>query len=263
MKNVKYYFGLFILLTVIACAKSPESAMMEMAAQAKAPSTDEPDINGIVERKLIKEGHITFETDDINTARKTIFKTVDQYKANVSSDQESKSLDRKSNTLVIRIPVDDFDNFLTDAIKGVEKLERKSINTKNVTEEFLDVETRLKTKKELETRYLVLLKQAKNVIEIVEIEKQIGLLRTEIESIEGRLNYLQNQVAFATLTTTFYERIPNKTAFGQKFQNSFKNGWDNLIWFFVFLTNIWPFILVVVGLLLGIRWYRNKLKKSH
>jgi hypothetical protein len=102
------------------------------------------------------------------------------------------------------------------------------------------------------------LKKAKNVIEILEIEKQIGQLRSEIESIEGRLKYLQNQVSFSTLTMTFYEDLPNQTEFGQKFKNGFRNGWDNLILFFVVLTNIWPFILIGLGLVVGLRIYRRK-----
>ena len=96
------------------------------------------------------------------------------------------------------------------------------------------------------------------VTEILDIEKQIGQLRSEIESIEGRLKYLQNRVSFSTLTMTFYESIPNETKFGQKFKNGFRNGWDNLIWFFVVLTNIWPFILIGLGLIVGIKIYRKR-----
>jgi len=92
----------------------------------------------------------------------------------------------------------------------------------------------------------------------LEIEKQIGQLRSHIESIEGRLKYLQDRVSFSTLTMTFYETIQNKTEFRQKFKNGFINGWDNLIWFFVVLINIWPFILIGLGLIFGIRLYRKR-----
>jgi hypothetical protein len=86
----------------------------------------------------------------------------------------------------------------------------------------------------------------------------IRQLRSDIESIEGRLKYLQDRVSFSTLTMTFYESIPNETQFGQQFKNGFRNGWDNLIWFFVVLTNIWPFILIGLALLIGLRVYRRK-----
>src|SRR5690606_25782793 len=258
MKHLTKYLGLIILLMIFGCAQNPDSASMEMTDEEIVAPTTEQKTNESVERKLIKEGRVEFETNNLNKTRKTIFEAVNKYKAYVSSDQEFKSPGRKSNTVIIRVPADSFDNLLNDATKGIEKFESKEITVKDVTEEFLDVEARLKTKKELELRYIDLLKQAKNVTEILEIEKQMGELRTEIESIEGRLKYLQNNVSFSTLTMTFYETIPNETEFAQKFKNGFKNGWDNLIWFFVGLTNLWPFILIGLGLIIGISLYRKK-----
>lgn len=246
------------MLTILGCAQNPDNANMEMADEEIVAPTTEQKNNETIERKLIKEGRVEFKTDNLNTTRKTIFEAVNKYKGYVSSDQEFKSPGRKSNTVVIRVPAKTFDNLLSDATKGVEKFESKEINVKDVTEEFLDIQARLKTKKELELRYIDLLKQAKNVTEILEIEKQIGELRSEIESIEGRLKYLQDRVSFSTLTMTFYETVPNETAFEQKFKNGFRNGWDNLIWFFVVLTNIWPFILIGIGLIFGIRLYKKR-----
>jgi hypothetical protein len=258
MKHMTKYLGLIILLAIFGCAQNSDTANIEMAKEEIAAPTTEQKTNETVERKLIKEGRVEFETDNVNTTRKTIFEAVNKYKGYVSSDQEFKSTGRKSNTVIIRVPADKFDNLLSDATIGVEKFDSKEINVKDVTEEFLDIQARLKTKKELELRYIDLLKQAKNVIEILEIEKQIGQLRSDIESIEGRLKYLQDRVSFSTLTMTFYETIPNETEFGQKFKNGFRNGWDNLIWFFVVLTNIWPFILIGLGLIFGIRLYRKR-----
>jgi len=258
MKHLINFFGLLFLLIAAGCAQNTDSSKIEMATSEMREQTSEQKTEEIVERKLIKVGRVEFETDNLSSTRKTIFDAVDAYKGYVSSDQEFKTPERISNTVIIRIPSDNFDNLLKDATQGVEKFESKEINVQDVTEEFLDVQARLKTKKELETRYLDILKQAKTVTEILEIEQQIGQLRSEIESIEGRLTYLQNQVSFSTLTMTFYESIPNQTEFGQKFKNGFRNGWDNLIWFFVVLTNVWPFLLFGLGLIIGIRLYRKR-----
>lgn len=252
------YLGLIILLAFFGCTQSSDIGNMEMVDEEMVAPAIEQQTNETVERKLIKEGRVAFETDNVNSTRKTIFETVKKYKGYVSADQEFKSPGRKSNTVIIRVPADNFDHLLNDATQGVEKFESKEINVKDITEEFLDIQARLKTKKELEQRFIELLKDAKNVTEVLEIEKQIGQLRSDIESIEGRLKYLQDRVSFSTLTMTFYESIPNQTEFGQKFNNGFRNGWDNLIWFFVVLTNIWPFILIGLGLIIGIRLYRKR-----
>lgn len=214
------------------------------------------------ERKLIKEGRLEFETKDLLSTRKNIMEAVNTYDAYISSDQEFKSTGRISNTMTIRIPANHFDDFYLVATNGVERFDIKNINVKDVTEEFLDVEARIKTKKALEQRYVSLLAKADNITEILAIEKQIGELRAEIESMEGRLFFLQDQVSYSTLTITFYKKVPYETQFGEKFKNGLRNGWNNLIWFFVFLTNLWPFILIGIGVYLGIKVYKKKRKKS-
>lgn len=259
MKNLSKYTLLVILLIFFGCSKEPVSTynLSAIEKESVAP-TEEQKTSKTVERKLIKEGRVDFETDDISTTRKNIFEAVKKYKGYVSSDQEFKSQDRISNTVIIRVPSEDFDNLLKDALQRIDKFESKEINVLDITEEFLDIQARLKTKKELENRFHELLKQAKTVTEIVEIEKQVGQLRSDIESIEGRLNYLQNQVSYSTLTITFYQKLPYQTEFGPKFKSGFKSGWDNLILFFIVMINIWPFILIGLVLLIGIRVYRRR-----
>lgn len=229
-----------------------------MAYDKTFSSSTDQEIEEIVERKLIKEGWVEFETYNLSDTKKTVLEAVDKYKAYVSSDQENNLPDRNSNTLVLRIPTDDFDNFLQAATQGIDRLDNKNINVQDVTEEFLDIGARLKTKKKLEARYLELLNQANNVTEILEVEKQLSQLRADIESIEGRLNYLQSRISLSTLSLTFYQKITPQTRFGQKFQSGLKNGWNNLIWFFVMLTNIWPFILITIGFIIGVKFYRRK-----
>lgn len=247
---------LFILFLSLGCENN-ENASFEMANQPAADQTEQgEEIN--VERKLIKDGTVDFETVDISATRKLIFKSIEKYKGYLSEDRQYKSYGRINNTIIIRVPAESFDLLLADATEGVANFDNKYIAVKDVTEEFLDVEARLKTKKELEARYLELLKKANSVTEILEVEKQAGQLRSEIESIEGRLKYLENNVSLATLTMTFYQTVPHAAEYTNKFVDGFSNGWDNLIWFFVLLTNIWPFILIAIGLIFGIRRWRKR-----
>lgn len=249
-------FALLTLLLMFGCSQN-ENASFEMANEKLlAPGTEQQEFD--IERKLIKEGQVEFETNDIGATRKIISESIQKHKGYTSSDQEYKTTGRITNTLIMRVPAKNFDQLLSDATRGVTKFDNKNIEVKDVTEEFLDIQARLKTKKELENRYIELLKKANSVTELLEVEKQIGELRSEIESIEGRLKYLESKVSLSTLTMTFYQTIPNETEFGNKFMNGFKNGWDNLIWFFVFLTNVWPFVLIGIGLIFGIRKWRKR-----
>ena len=141
-----------------------------------------------------------------------------------------------------------------------EKVDAKNINTQDVTEEFIDVEARLKTKKELEARYLELLKQAKTVADIVSIEGQIANVRAEIESMEGRLKYLNNQVSFSTLSVSYYQESAAGYGFGSKLLNSLKSGWFNLVDFLFWLLRLWPFVLGITAV--AIWWVRRRRSRA-
>lgn len=267
MKTIKTIIAcIFILITFNACNEASTYKEMdetfyspEMEAVADQSAETPEEVQDIVERKLITNGNISFETNSIATTRKQIYEAVKSTKAYVTADNTYKNEGSISNTMMIRVPSDNFDLLLSQSIKGVEKIDNKEINVKDVTEEFLDISARIKTKKELENRYLEILKSASKVSEILEIEREIGQLRAEIESIEGRLKYLQNQVSYSTLTIQFYQNIDAEKGFGKHFKNGFKNGWDNLIWFFIGLINVWPFVLLIILFaMLLIRWRRRR-----
>ena len=256
MKLQRQIIGLLILILMLGCSGNENSDLVMAASTSALIQTAQEKIN--IERKLIKEGNVSFETDDNTSTRKQIFESIKKHEGYISSDREYKSVGYISNTIVIRVPANNFDLLLKDATKGVSEFDNKTIEVKDVTEEFLDIQARVKTKKELENRYLELLRKTNSVTEILEVEKQIGLLRSEIESIEGRLNYLESKVSLSTLTLTFYQTVSNESKFDNKFKNGFTNGWDNLIWVFVFLTNIWPFILIGIIFVFGIKIRRKK-----
>ena len=129
----------------------------------------------------------------------------------------------------------------------------------DVSEEFIDHEARLRTKKEVESRYREILKQAKTVQEILSVETEIGNIRSEIESIEGRLKYLSDQVSMSTLNITYYQKTGTDFGFASKFVQALKSGWDILLIFIIGIVNLWPFIIIasIFGLLYR-RWKKGK-----
>ena len=259
MKNFLYSVAVGLSLFLYGCQSNHRGdAGAQTVQKEAAPAKEKKD----PERKLLKEGSIAFETDDPAKTSKSIREAVKKHEGYIASDQESKQGGRVSTSLLIRVPSERFDDLINDIARGVERFDQKSIEVKDVTEEFIDIEARLKTQKELEARYLELLKQAKNVTEILETEKQIGVLRGEIESMEGRLKYLTDRVAYSTLQVTFYKEVPDRTRLSREFGESFRNGWDNLIAFFVLLTNLWPFILIIVGVIFGLRSLRRRKKRK-
>lgn len=258
---------------LISCNKhySKESiagngAVAEMAitesAVAHEPIASEEQVP-TVERKLIKEGMLVFETSDLEATKKQLAQAIKKHQGYVASENENNTSSRLNHTLVIRVPAKYFDAFIQDATQGVDRFDTKDIHVKDVTAEFIDVEARLKTKKELEQRYLDLLKKANKVAEILDIEKQIGELRSDIEATEGQLRYLTNQASYSTVNITYYKSIPTQTAFGNKFKNGFFSGWDHFVWFLVGLVNMWPFLLIAALLVYLFKRWRQGRKKEN
>ncbi|WP_159023557.1 DUF4349 domain-containing protein [Formosa sp. L2A11] len=261
MKKLLKILGVAILISFFGCENYEQDSMSLGQVKMEDAKQQIPEPENDIQRKLIKNGEIEFESDNLKDTRKHIFKAIEKFNGYTSSDNEYNNSNKISNTLIIRVPSANFDNLLDEISIGVTTFNRKEISIKDVTAEFLDIKARLKTKKELENRYLEILKKANTVTEILEVEKQIGALRSEIESIEGRLKFLNNQVSFSTLDVRIYETISKQTKFGEKFKNGFKNGWENLILFFVFLVNVWPFVLIIIGIIFLIQiWRRRKTK---
>ncbi|WP_299007773.1 DUF4349 domain-containing protein [uncultured Tenacibaculum sp.] len=218
----------------------------------------------VVERKLIKTGNVSFETNDLSATRNHIEQVLKKYNGYISTDNEYKSSQSITTNLTVRIPSKNFDAFLNEISSKVARFDNKNISVNDVTEQFLDVEARLKVKKELEQRYSEILKKASSVKEIIEVERELNKVRSEIESMEGRLKYLQNQVSYSTLTIRFYKTEISKAyskSFGRRIADAFGNGIDNIKWFFIGLVNIWPFILLITLLVIFIK-KRIKRKKE-
>lgn len=214
----------------------------------------------IVERKLIRNGSLDFKTEEVKKTKLEIEKICKDLNAYISSESENNYGDRLQYNQSIRVPSAQFDALIARIEPLAKKIENKNINTQDVTEEFIDVEARLKTKKELEVRYREILKQAKTVEDIISIESQIANVRSEIESMEGRLNFLKSQVSFSTLNVTYYETIGTDFGFASKFVHSLKGGWDNLLAFIIFMVNLWPF---VIGLSVLVIWlWRRRVKRK-
>ncbi|MFD0993045.1 DUF4349 domain-containing protein [Tenacibaculum geojense] len=200
-----------------------------------------------IERKLIKTGNISFETSDISNTRNRIEEALKKVKGYISEDNQYKNGNNVNYTITVRVPADSFDTFLNDISKDVDKFDHKNISVNDVTEQFLDVEARLKVKTALELRYNNLLSKANSVKDILEIERELAKVRSEIESIQGRLNYLQNQVGYSTLQISYYKITygsSSSSSFGTRLINAFINGVDNVKWFLLSLVSIWPFLLL-------------------
>lgn len=255
---------LVISLALIISCDNNSSLNRNLVSQETSASFNKiepavPASEVITDRKIIRNGNVTFETRDINATRAAIEKVTKELRGFIARENALTFENKIQHTLELRVPEANFDLLISKVTENAVRVDNKDIGSQDVTEEFIDIEARLKTKKELEGRYLELLKKASKVDEILSIEKEIGALQSDIESIEGRLKYLNDRVSLSELTVTYYQKIKAPFQFSSKFTESLKGGWRNMLWFFIGLINLWPFIIIgLIILIIFLRINRNK-----
>ena len=107
-------------------------------------------------------------------------------------------------TLTLRIPVKQFDTVL-DRLEGVGDRISLSVNSTDVSEEYFDLEARLRHWKSTEEFYLRLMEEAITVGELVQVQSELERTQLEIERIEGRQRYLDDRTSFSTITVGITE----------------------------------------------------------
>jgi uncharacterized damage-inducible protein DinB len=263
-----------VALLAISCSNKEQynsTANMEMLYDEEEPATDKLVKAGSNDndnreakeysRKIIKEGDIAFETKDINSLTQFIHTQAKNTGGYIADETSYKYEQRIENRITVRIPADKFDEFLAIITDKAGSLDQKNIRVLDVTASYIDKETRIKSKKELEARYLDLLKQAKTVDEILKIEQQLGAIREDIEAVEAQLKSLKDKVSYSTLNITYYTKQGTGINFIDKLSEGAVQGWQNLLLFFVGLSYVWPFILIIVIIIfIAVRYERKRRK---
>ena len=223
------------------------------------------DIGKPFQQKLIKESYLNFETQDLDKTYNNIIRFIKQNGGFIQNDNSNKSYNRISRHLVVRLPSVAFQKTIDSISNYVDFFDTKRISSRDVTEEFIDIEARLNAKQTLEKRYLELLSKARNVKEILDIERELSKIREEIEAKEGRLKYLNNKVSLSTINIEFYKLTAESSvtvSYGTKMWNAVKSGFNGISLFFLGVLHIWPFIIIILLLLFFIKkWMKKKQTK--
>lgn len=219
------------------------------------------------QKKIIKNGAMRIKTKHFNESKKEIDEILTQLNGYYESEELDKNEERISYDLTIRVPTKNFEALVKKISGGKDEILFKKVNATNVTEEFLDIQTRLENKRNYLKRYKDLLSKAKSVNEILNIEENIRQLMEEIESKEGRLKYLNDQVDLSTLHVVLFKEYPVKepkeikTPISSKAGSSLAKGWYSIVNFCLWVISKWPMIILlgVLAWYIRKRWRKRKL----
>ena len=218
--------------------------------------------DAVPERKIVYRADLTIETTDLVGTREKILNLMETENGILEYNEQNE----QQFYLSLKIPAEKFEEFLNEA-KAVGRVIYSSISANDVTEQYIDTETRLASKRALLEKYQSYLPQAKDLKEILEVEAQINSVTTELEQWEGRLQLLEKEVAYSSVSVrlklpTYVEKEDDAKTIADLFLSIGKN--LRIAFAYIALGLIYiaavggPFIAAVVIIALCIRIVRRK-----
>ena len=143
------------------------------------------------ERKIVKNGHISLEVKSVVAAMDEIASIADELGGYVVSSDKYETDEGPSANMNIRIPVDKFDQAFDRLRQLAIDVPHESTDSIDVTEEYIDLQARLRNLEATESQYLALLERAETVDDTIRVWRELSNIREQIERIQGRMKYLE------------------------------------------------------------------------
>ncbi len=230
-----------------------------------------------MDRKIIRNADVTLEVASPIEAQRKIswvaeslggFIVTSESRERESGDPGRQKLDV---ILVVRVPSQQFGSALDQIRNSGSRVIQEKISGQDVTEEFIDLEARIKTQKALELQFLGIMRQANTVTDALEVQSQIAEVRTEIEKLEGRKRYLENRASLSTISVSLQTPTPivaSTSGFGRHVREAIADSVDvasSILLFMIrFLIVMVPILILVIlpgGLLT--RYVVRRVRRLH
>jgi hypothetical protein len=180
------------------------------------------------ERKIIRNADITIEVPSTTDAQHRItsiaeahsgFIVTSEAKQRESNDPAQRTLDIK---LVVRVPSNQFGSAFDEIRKLAGNTPEEQVNSQDVTEDFIDLEARIKTQKALEAQFLEIMRGANKIADALEVQRQLAEVRTDIEKLEGRKRFLENRSSLSTINVNILAPKPMLAVTENGFRHSLR-----------------------------------------
>lgn len=259
-----------ILIIAALCGCAESTAKNKVAYDSESTIVEETLQSDIVDsRKLIKEISLDIETKDYDNYIESIRSNVSLNGGYIETFNESNNSKFRYFTAIIRIPVGETDGFTEFASENA-TVKRRSESVEDVTEEFVDVEARIKVYKAEEESLLEIMKQAGNVTDLLSVKERLAEVRAQIESYTAQLKSLENKTDYSTitLTVTEVEREVKTEGYWGKIWNNIINGFKNvgkiITSLFAFALSAIPYLVIpaIIAIVIIIFVRNSKKKKS-
>ncbi|HEX9513872.1 MAG TPA: DUF4349 domain-containing protein [Puia sp.] len=236
--------------------------------RAAAPNTPQQTApaNPDWDKKIVKTANLKLEVKNYKSFNELLHRVIKQSGGYIAQEEQSQSGYQIENTVSIKVPVAQFEETLSRIGSDSDKLVEKRISSEDVTMQVIDTKSRLETKREVRERYLDLLKQARNMDEILKVQNEINDIQEQMEGAAGRISYLGHAAAYSTINLNFYQvldaSVKNEPdpSFLYKIKGALADGWNWISSVLIGLIGLWPLWMAVGLAWMGVRKWRASLK---
>lgn len=220
------------------------------------------------EKKVIKNGSLTIRVDRVNDATQKISEIAKSNGGEIfSSNFNQSSRNIKSGSIIVRVPTDNFEKTFNE-LKGVASLVvRESTSGDDVTEQYTDLQSRLKNKQAEEQSLIKILDRAGKITEVLEVTRELSRVRGEIEVLQGRIRLMDSQIDMATIDISLSEDPDITISDSWRPLQVAKDALNNLIknvqqfinFLIVLIIRTIPVLLLYLAVILVIYWLGKKI----
>ena len=281
MKKLLIGLSLVLLLVVpvAACAGAPESKVAPMPAPAPAPRLAPMPPSEMVqggrdlpstteERMIVRNGDMSLVVKDVIKSRDEIAQIAIRLGGYVVSSYISGEEQDRRGSISIRVPDEEFEQALAEFRGLAIRVTSESTSSQDVTEEYIDLQARLNNAEATESQYLTLLDKATDVEDILRVYDSLSRVRSEIEQIKGRMQYLERTSSMSLITVYLEPEVSGKplARAGWSALEVLKSAVRGLVNAGQILATvaIWlTFFIPIWGIILGIiLWLRHRKKRA-
>jgi hypothetical protein len=162
----------------------------------------------ISDRMIIYNGYVYLEATNIDEAVMKIRSLAERYGGYVASSNRYTYDEEVRAEIVIRVPKDKFHAAIQE-IESYGKVLNEGVTSEDITQQYIDLKARLSNLQHQEKRLLEILEIAKNVDEVLAIEKELERVRGEIERLQGQINYLERSVEMSIISISLTKPKPS------------------------------------------------------
>ena len=211
--------ALFLALAGCSSSEKQESQANDSAKTVESGSTgiaDKSEVQNdragenkklsVPAKMVIYQAELHLKVKNFDQTVQKIEKKAAQYGGYIAeSNVTREGKEQISGMITIRIPQKNFQQFLTETEGEAAEVLQRNITGEDVTEEYVDLKSRLKSKRVVEDRLLTFMKNASKTEDLLRISNDLAAVQEEIETIEGKMKYLEKQTSYSTVTITLYE----------------------------------------------------------